>query len=246
MLLAVLASLLLHAVAGRGLEQLPERPVVRKSYKVEMEVVRNDPPPPPPPETVFEAPTEEPKPPPKRRPKRRKPVKRDPKRKPPPPGNTTPRPNQPTTDTPVFGMSDASFSGSSAAGMAMPQGNTTMTSPDKAPPNKKAGPVRALAPPPEPVHEVTVMPKMVGRCRGRYTEKAQENGVEGVVVLELVVGANGRTRDIKVITGLGYGLDEAAIEALRKCRFKPGRKGDKKVAVRLRSFKIRFFLDDGA
>ncbi len=89
------------------------------------------------------------------------------------------------------------------------------------------------------------MPTMVGQCRGEYTDEAQRAGVEGVVVLDLIVGDDGRTRDIKVVKGLGHGLDKAAIKALRDCRFKAGKRGEKAVAVRLRGFKIRFFLDDG-
>ena len=126
----------------------------------------------------------------------------------------------------------------------MPVGNSVMGAPDKmakvAP--KKVAPLAA----PVAAHTITEMPKLAGRCRGEYTDKAREEGIEGTVVLELIVGPDGKTRDIKIIKGIGHGLDEAAIAAMKKCRFSPGTRDGQPVAVRLRSFKIRFFLDDGA
>jgi protein TonB len=45
---------------------------------------------------------------------------------------------------------------------------------------------------------------------------------QGIVVLSLVVDAQGHTRDIRVARSLGMGLDEKAIEAVRKWKFSPG------------------------
>jgi len=64
------------------------------------------------------------------------------------------------------------------------------------------------------------------------------------VVLDLVVGADGRAREIHVVQGLGHGLSEAAVAALVGCRFKPGVREGKPVAVRVRGFKIRLVLAD--
>jgi protein TonB len=247
----VVASLLLHTLTGRALEQLPDRDDARPSYVVQMTVKTPEPEPPPEPkpapdpepepepETVHEVPEQTPKPPPPKPKKRKRPRKK--KLKTPP--NSEAKPDQETTDTPVFGFNLASTS-SGGSGPSMPVGNTVMGDPDKMA-KKPARKVRALAAP-VPAFEVTEMPKMVGRCRGAYTEKARESGVEGTVLLSLIVGVDGRTREIKVVKGLGHGLDEAAIQALAACRFKPGKRNGKAVAVRLRSFKIRFFLDEDA
>ena len=88
------------------------------------------------------------------------------------------------------------------------------------------------------------MPLPRGRCSGAYTEQAREAGVEGTVVLDLVVGADGRARNIAIVSGLGHGLDQAAVAALRACRFTPGERAGAPVAVRVREFKIRFFLQE--
>lgn len=80
------------------------------------------------------------------------------------------------------------------------------------------------------------------RCVGRYTREARQAAIEGTVVLDLVVGVDGRARDVQIVSGLGYGLDEAAIEAIVGCHFDPGEKGGVPVAVRIRGFKIKFFL----
>ena len=60
-----------------------------------------------------------------------------------------------------------------------------------------------------------------------------------------VVGADGRATNIKVVSGLGHGLNEAAVAALKACRFTPGERSGVPVPVRIREFKIRFFLDQG-
>jgi len=54
-----------------------------------------------------------------------------------------------------------------------------------------------------------------------YTEKARRMKISGTVVLSLIVGIDGLPRDVKVEKGLGYGLDEKALEAARKWKFQP-------------------------
>jgi TonB family protein len=87
------------------------------------------------------------------------------------------------------------------------------------------------------------MPLPRGRCSGTYTEAAREAGIEGAVVLDLVVDEHGRARDITVVEGLPHGLTEAAIAALRACQFDPGERSGAAVPVRVRGFKIRFLLE---
>jgi len=54
-----------------------------------------------------------------------------------------------------------------------------------------------------------------------YTEEARKLRVEGEVLLEVVLEASGQLRVIRVVRGLGHGLDENAIRAAEQIRFKP-------------------------
>jgi TonB family protein len=54
-----------------------------------------------------------------------------------------------------------------------------------------------------------------------YTEEARSQRVEGEVLLEVVLQASGRLRVLRVVRGLGHGLDDAAVRAAQRIRFKP-------------------------
>ena len=102
-----------------------------------------------------------------------------------------------------------------------------------------------VEPPAQPVaaSEIAKMPLPPGRgCVGKYTDEARANATEGLVVLDLIVDEDGRTRDITVVQGLPHGLTEAAVNALKQCRFTPGQKNGNPVAVRVRGFKIWFLM----
>jgi TonB family protein len=66
-----------------------------------------------------------------------------------------------------------------------------------------------------------------------FSEEARKAKYQGTVVLWLVVGMDGRTRDIRIQRTLGMGLDEKAVEAIRKWRFEPARKDGVPVAVQI-------------
>ena len=50
-------------------------------------------------------------------------------------------------------------------------------------------------------------------------------------MLSIIIDENGKTRDVRVVRTLGLGLDEKAIEAVLKWRFKPSSKDGRAVAV---------------
>ena len=54
-----------------------------------------------------------------------------------------------------------------------------------------------------------------------YTEEARRRNLVGEVVLEIVVRRDGSVGEIKVLRGLGAGLDERALQAVRQWRFSP-------------------------
>jgi TonB family protein len=57
-----------------------------------------------------------------------------------------------------------------------------------------------------------------------YTDEARKLNIEGEVLLEVVFGANGELHVNRVVRGLGHGLDEAAITATNKIKFKPAQR----------------------
>lgn len=66
-----------------------------------------------------------------------------------------------------------------------------------------------------------------------YSEEARKAKYQGTVVLWLIVGPDGRPRDVKVARSLGMGLDQKAIEAVKNWKFEPAQKDGKPVAVQI-------------
>jgi TonB family protein len=64
-----------------------------------------------------------------------------------------------------------------------------------------------------------------------YSEEARKAKFQGSVMLDVVVGADGRPRDIRVRRSVGMGLDERAVAAVKQWRFEPGRKDGIPVSV---------------
>jgi len=74
-------------------------------------------------------------------------------------------------------------------------------------------------------------PQLLREVRPAYTDDARRRGIEGDVVLEIVVGRDGRVASLRVKSGLGAGLDQRAIEAVRQWRFSPARRQGQPVEV---------------
>ena len=74
-------------------------------------------------------------------------------------------------------------------------------------------------------------PHLIQKIEPSWTEEARQAGVSGMVLVSFTVDAAGIARDVAVTRGLGYGLDEKAIEAVRQWRFLAGMKNDMPVAV---------------
>ncbi|WP_428268033.1 energy transducer TonB [Haliangium sp.] len=56
---------------------------------------------------------------------------------------------------------------------------------------------------------------------GMYTAEAKRLSIEGQVKIRLVVDETGRVASRRLITGLGHGLDQAAMSKARELRFEP-------------------------
>jgi periplasmic protein TonB len=74
-------------------------------------------------------------------------------------------------------------------------------------------------------------PVLVNKVEPEYSEEARKAKYSGTVLLSIIVDANGLPRNVHVIRPLGLGLDEKAIEAVMKWRFRPGMKGGRPVAT---------------
>jgi TonB family protein len=54
-----------------------------------------------------------------------------------------------------------------------------------------------------------------------YTQEAKSLRIEGEVLLEVVLGASGNLHVVRVVRGLGHGLDDNAVKAAEQIHFKP-------------------------
>jgi TonB family protein len=84
-------------------------------------------------------------------------------------------------------------------------------------------------------------PKAIYSPDPEFSEEARKAKYQGVCVVWLVVGPDGKPRDIQVHRTLGLGLDEKAIEAVKTWRFEPAMKDGKPVAVQI-SVEVTFHL----
>jgi TonB family protein len=84
-------------------------------------------------------------------------------------------------------------------------------------------------------------PKLIQKSPVVYTKEALEAKLEGVVVLEGTITTDGSVSDIKVVKGLGLGLDEKAVENLNTWRFIPAVRNGEPAAVNV-IFEVRFKL----
>lgn len=76
-------------------------------------------------------------------------------------------------------------------------------------------------------------PKLITMHQLRYTKEARKAGIEGTVLLSAIIDIDGRAKNIQVVRGLGYGLDEQAIAVLSCAKFEPARFSDKLVPVKI-------------
>jgi protein TonB len=75
-------------------------------------------------------------------------------------------------------------------------------------------------------------PTVLFKVDPEYSEEARKAKYSGAVMLAIVVDTEGHAKDIHVVKSLGMGLDEKAIEAVEKWKFKPGMKGGQNVPVK--------------
>ena len=74
-----------------------------------------------------------------------------------------------------------------------------------------------------------------------YSDDARRKNIEGVCLVSVIVDVHGNPQNARVVRGLGYGLDEKALEAVGKYHFKPAMKGKVPVPVMI-TVEINFRL----
>ena len=79
---------------------------------------------------------------------------------------------------------------------------------------------------------VTV-PQVIFSPEPSFSDEARKSKAQGIVLLMLVVGKDGHPYDIHVGQSLGMGLDEKAIEAVNRWRFRPGTLNGRPVATQI-------------
>jgi protein TonB len=230
-ILGVLLSLAVHLGVGIGIAAIPKDMVrkhslvaivdkKKKAKKDEDKPVKDEPPPPP-----------KPKEPPRALPK----PKPAPENTPPPPANTPPpsaAAHAQLAALPNLGISMAG--GPGGVGIAVPTGPT---GPDlgTAAAREVEAPKTALKPK-DDCTEDAVKPKLgAGGIPQEGIKAAAQaaGGIEGKIRLELLVDENGVVTSARVISGLGGGVDDAAISAGRRAKLTPSTKCGRPVAGRL-------------
>jgi TonB family protein len=74
-------------------------------------------------------------------------------------------------------------------------------------------------------------PSLIYKVEPQYTEEARQAELQGTVLLYAQIGPDGKAINMKVLRGIGLGLDEKAMEAVTRWQFKPGMKGGQAVTV---------------
>ena len=84
-------------------------------------------------------------------------------------------------------------------------------------------------------------PELLYKVEPEFSEEARRAKYSGTVLLLVDVDTAGRAVNVRIAKGLGLGLDEKAVEAVSRWRFRPGRKNGKAVVVPA-SIEVNFHL----
>jgi TonB family protein len=74
-------------------------------------------------------------------------------------------------------------------------------------------------------------PKLLTKIEPQYTDDARNAKITGVVTMYVVIDTDGRAKNSRILKGVGYGLDEKALEAIQQWTFQPGTRGGDPVRV---------------
>jgi len=113
---------------------------------------------------------------------------------------------------------------------AVKAGNTVAKDPDA---EKLRADDADSIPIPTEEYLVTAMPVLEAAFRIPYPPEARKAKIQGRVIMKLLIDGEGKVRQAALVSGPGYGLNEAAVAAMKNFRFRPARVQDKPVAVEI-------------
>jgi protein TonB len=145
--------------------------------------------------------------------------------------------SQKTLGREVFGISPRSVT--SEQGEDVKAGNTVAKAPDEE--QLKPGDPLAL-PVPSEEYLVTSMPELKSEVRVPYPPESRKQGIQGAVIMNLLIDESGRVREVTLIEGPTTELNTAAMAAAKGFQFTPAMIQNKPVAVRIR-YTYRFVLE---
>ncbi len=103
------------------------------------------------------------------------------------------------------------------------KGNTIGEGPDDESMGNVPGNGVGIGGPPGPYRPGVTDPRCAYCPDPQYTDEAREAKLQGRVTLQVLVGADGRALQVRVVQGIGLGLDERAAQAIRGWKFLPAR-----------------------
>ncbi len=210
-------SLVLHVALALGAMMLP-KPKRTETIAIQLAEAKKKkkppkPAPPPPPEPAKEKPKPRPAPQPQAQAKVAAEVKND---APPPPttgGNEG-----------AFVESGISLGNSDGPGIAVPTAAPVAGPAQTAAPAPTQHKVQQLTAPTQGANvcnDPVIKPKRKTLVTPKYTLEARQADIEGIIRVEVTVDETGHVASARILSGLGYGLDEAALAAAKQCLFEP-------------------------
>jgi len=139
----------------------------------------------------------------------------------------------------VFGVAKKSLVSKKKGAVAAKKGNTLAKTPDKEVLDDDDD--ESL---PIPAEEflISAMPKVLEEVRPQYPAEEKKKGIEGSVILDILIDAEGKVRKAQVIQSLTPAMDAAAQKAMKEFVFQPAKVGENSVAVKIK-YSIRFVLE---
>lgn len=109
--------------------------------------------------------------------------------------------------------------------------SNNLATPNAAPPQEK---IQSLS-------SLTRVPSPLKKIEASYPASERRAGIQAYVLAEIIIDAQGKIQDVRILTSAGKAFDATVIEALKNSAFTPGYIGDKAVPVRI-SIPFRFNL----